>query len=91
MGKGLSEVKFTEQELASGKPSSAAFTGKRDAYFEKLRGMTETPIYRGSELRYGNSLVAPVIIEDETSTTVVPLGKKVSVTKYGSYLIEAID
>jgi N-methylhydantoinase A len=90
IGKGLSEVKFAEQEFADEKPSSAALMGKRKAYFEKLKGTTETPIYLGSELRYGNKLVGPAIIEDETSTTVVPPDKKVSVTKYGSYLIEAI-
>jgi N-methylhydantoinase A len=90
IGKGLSEVKFVEQELAGEKPSSAALMGKRKAYFEKLRGTTETLIYLGSELRYGNKLLGPAIIEDETSTTVVPPDKKVSVTKYGSYLIEAI-
>jgi N-methylhydantoinase A len=90
IGKGLSEVKFAEQEFAGEKPSSAALMGKRKAYFEKLRGITETPIYRGSELRYGNKLIGPVIIEDETSTTVVPLKKKISVTKLGSYLIEGI-
>ena len=90
IGKGLSEVKFAEQEFADEKPSSAALMGKRKAYFEKLRRTTETPIYLGSELRYGNKLVGPAIIEDETSTTVVPPDKKVSVTKLGSYLIEAI-
>jgi N-methylhydantoinase A len=90
IGKGLSEVKIVEQELAGEKPSSAALMGKRKAYFEKLRGTTETLIYLGSELRYGNKLLGPAIIEDETSTTVVPPDKKVSVTKYGSYLIEAL-
>jgi N-methylhydantoinase A len=90
IGKTLFEVKFAEQEFAGEKPSSAALVGKRKAYFEKLRGTTETPIYLGSELRYGNKLVGPAIIEDETSTTVVSPDKKVSVTKLGSYLIEAI-
>jgi N-methylhydantoinase A len=90
IGKRLSEVKIAEQELADEKPASAALTGKRKAYFEKLKGTTETPIYLGNELRFGNKLVGPAIIEDETSTTVVPPGKKISVTKYGSYLIEAI-
>ena len=90
VGKGLSEVNIAEQELAGEKPSSAALTGKREVYFEKLKGTTETSIYLGKELRYGNKFVGPAIIEDETSTTVVPPDKNISVTKLGSYLIENV-
>ncbi len=90
LGKTLFDVKFAEQTLHDGKPSSAALMGTRKAYFNKPKGMTETPIYLGNELRYNNKFLGPAIIEDETSTTVVPPDKKVSVTKYGSYLIEAM-
>jgi len=90
IGKGLSEVTIAEQELAGEKPSSAALRGKRKAYFEKLKGTTETPIYLGGEMKYGNKLLGPAIIEEETTTIVVPPDKKVSVTKLGSYLIENI-
>jgi len=90
VGRALYEVKFAEQKLHDEKPSSAALMGKRKVYFEKLRGTTETPIYLGSELYYGNKIAGPAIIEDETSTTVVPPGKKVSVTNYGSYLLESV-
>lgn len=79
---------FEEQERVSEVPSTQAVMGKRQAYFEKIKGTTETTVYRGSELFYGNKIKGPAIIEEVTTTIVIPPGKQVSVEKYGSYLIE---
>ncbi len=80
--------KFAEEEKSGKDVASQAIMGKRPAYFKAIDGTAETTVYRGSELHYGNILAGPAIIEETTTTVVVPPAKKVSVQKYGSYLIE---
>ena len=62
--------------------------GKREAYFKDLGGMVDTPIYRGNKLAPGNIITAPAIIEEPTTTIVVPSKSKATVTKWGNYLLE---
>lgn len=90
IGKGVvGEVKLKEMEFRSKKPSSKALIGKRKAYFKELRGMVETPIYLGEELGYGNEFSGPAVIEEPTTTVVLPPGSRATVQKFGSYYIEA--
>jgi N-methylhydantoinase A len=62
--------------------------GQREAYFKGSGGMVNTLIYRGIELRYGDVAAGPAIIEEATTTIVIPPGCTVEVTKYGDYLID---
>lgn len=88
IGKGIAEVEFAELERESKEPSKSALIDERMAYFEKARGVVKTPVYRGKELKYGNELIGPALIEEETTTIVLPLERRLKVTKYGNYLIE---
>lgn len=70
---------------AGGRDPAAALRGARKAYFRELGGMVETPVYLGDALRAGNSIEAPAIIEEATTTVVVFPGSEVRVTELGSY------
>jgi len=59
--------------------------GKVFVYFG---GMVDTPVYKGADLKPGNRISAPAIIEEPTTTILVMPGSKASITKYGNYLIE---
>ena len=83
----ISKPELEEMPLAGENPS-AALVGKRKAYFRDLGGMVETPIYRGDKLISGNKITAPAIIEEPTTTVVVPPESTVTVTKLGSYLLK---
>jgi N-methylhydantoinase A len=87
IGQPTTIVKFAEEEKVGKDPVSEAIMGTREAYFKSLGGTIETAVYRGSELRYGNQFVGPAIIEEATTTVVIPPKKRVNVEKYGSYLI----
>jgi N-methylhydantoinase A len=90
IGKGVvGQVKLKEMEFRNRKPSSKALIGKRKAYFKELGGMVETPIYLGEELGYGNELSGPAVIEEPTTTIVLPPRSMATVQKFGSYYIEA--
>ncbi|MBI2853847.1 MAG: hydantoinase/oxoprolinase family protein [Chloroflexi bacterium] len=80
-------IMLREQKHA-GEDASSAIKGKRKAYFKEERGFVETPIYDGSKLAYGNRISGPAIIEEVTTTVVAPPGSKVSVNRWGDYLMD---
>src|SRR5699024_7514574 len=60
----------------------------RRAYFRELGESVETPIYKGDELRAGNTIIGPAIIEEPTTNLVVFPNEVVRVSQYGSYIVE---
>jgi N-methylhydantoinase A len=65
---------------------SEALLKKRACYFESQ--WVETPVYDGEKLKAGNILKGQAIIEEKTTTTVIPAGAVCKVDAYGNYLIE---
>ncbi len=65
---------------------SAALIRQRPCYFESQ--WRDTPIYDGLKLRAGNEIEGPAIIEEPTTTTVIPSGNICKVDTYGNYLVE---
>ena len=63
-----------------------ALKEKRQCYFESK--WEETPIYNGLKLKAGNEIEGNAIIEEPTTTTVIPAGTICKVDAYGNYLIE---
>ncbi|MFC2018992.1 hydantoinase/oxoprolinase family protein [Chloroflexota bacterium] len=80
-------VKIAEQAFG-GEDASTALKRRRPVYFKELGGFTETPCYDGNRLRNGNIIIGPAVIEEETTTVVVPARAKVSVDRYGNYVGE---
>jgi N-methylhydantoinase A len=62
--------------------------GKRDVYFEKKFGFVPTTIYDGDNMVAGNIVEGPAIVEQKTTTVVVPPMARLEVTEYGDYLVK---
>jgi N-methylhydantoinase A len=69
-------------------PSAAAKTGTRAVYFAELKKAVKTPTFARAELRAGNRIAGPALIEEHASTTVVLPGDKLQVDELGNLLIE---
>jgi N-methylhydantoinase A len=65
-------------------PSGALLT-RRLCYFD--HNFIETPIYNGADLKAGNIIPGNAIIEEPTTTTVIPSGHVCTVDEYGNYII----
>jgi N-methylhydantoinase A len=70
-----------------GKDVSAALKRKRQVYFKDLGGFIETSCYDASQLKHGNVIEGPGIVEDATTTIVVPKGAELTVDAYHNYTI----
>jgi N-methylhydantoinase A len=84
------ELDLMEQR---GKPEDTLLRNKerRKAYFKESGGMVDTSIYRGNELDCGDIIHGPAIIEETTTTIVIPPESEAVVTKHGDYLIEVLN
>jgi N-methylhydantoinase A len=76
------QVKKIAEGTASPEP---ALIGRRKCYFNKR--MSDTPIYNGLKLKAGNVISGNAIIEEPTTTTVIPSGYVCTVDRYGNYNI----
>ncbi len=76
--------------LAPGE-AGAALLGTRPVYFGEEGGRVGCPIYDRAGLGAGASLTGPAILEETTSTTLVPPGCTASVDGYGNILIRPVD
>lgn len=66
--------------LTGEEPSKTAIKGRRPCYFKGK--WTDTDIYNWDELRAGNSVNGPAIIEGATSNVVLPPGRSIHVDEY---------
>lgn len=60
----------------------------RKAYFKEYSDYVDTPIYEGSNLRYGNIVTGPAVIEEPTTTVVVLPGYQAVITEHNNYFME---
>jgi N-methylhydantoinase A len=74
------------QPLAKGtEDPSSALRGQRKCFFRG--GYRMAAIYDGAQLKAGNLFEGPSIIEEPTTTVVIPEGFQCRVDDYGNYLI----
>jgi N-methylhydantoinase A len=73
------------------KESQEHIKGKRDVFFEEANGFVATTIYDGDNMEVGNIASGPCIIEQYTTTIIVPPGGVVEVNEYGDFLITLAD
>jgi len=76
-----------KKQPASSKDASAALKRKRRVYFKELGGFVETPCYNADQLRHGNVITGPAIVEETKTTIVVPQGAELTVDAYENYII----
>lgn len=74
--------------LQSAAPASKAYKGKRNAYFGIGGTSYETSVYELRELQPGNIVNGPAIIEDPTTTIVVPPNRLIRMDQYRSLWLE---
>jgi N-methylhydantoinase A len=77
---GLLEKPQIEKMPSSGENSEAALKGFRPVYMG--REYVNTSLYERKELKPGNSLIGPAIIEQMDTTTLVYPGQTVSIDEY---------
>ncbi|HET7199185.1 MAG TPA: hydantoinase/oxoprolinase family protein, partial [Burkholderiales bacterium] len=69
-------------------PALSARQGRRSAYFAELGKAVLTPTYAREELRAGNRIDGPALIEEHASTTVALPGDRLHVDEFGDLVIE---
>ena len=62
--------------------------GARPVYFAELGRAVATPAYARAELRAGNRIAGPALVEEHASTTVLLPGDRLRVDEYGNLVIE---
>lgn len=60
---------------------------QRPVYFEEKMGFISTFIYDGDAMQVGNIVEGPAVIEQTTTTIVIPPGWRLDVTEYGDYVM----
>jgi N-methylhydantoinase A len=77
-------------ELTAPAPGAgAAEKGVRKAYVPSTGRMESVPVYDGDRLTTGQRLAGPVIVEESTTTVVVPQGFDLELDSSGSFVLEA--
>jgi N-methylhydantoinase A len=79
------QVAISEQPHVDEDPSKA-LKRSREVYFKELGGFTEIPCYDGDRLRNGNNVTGPAVIEEKTTTIVIPPGAAINVDRFGNYV-----
>jgi len=69
-------------------PLSSARRGKRRVYFAELGRAVATPAYARDDLRAGNRIQGPALVEEHASTTVVLPGDRLQVDSFGNLVLE---
>ena len=75
-----------ERHMLAGPDPAAALTSVRPAYFNGA--WTDTPRYAWPALRPGNRVDGPAVVDDPTTTLVVPPGRSIRVDEYLTVWIE---
>jgi N-methylhydantoinase A len=78
-------VRLPRRRTATSRPASKA---ERPVHFPALGRFVPTQIYERADLRPGQSLAGPCLIEETTSTTVVPPGCSGALDAYGCLVID---
>jgi N-methylhydantoinase A len=69
-------------------PPPSARRGTRRAYFAELGKAVATPEYARDELKSGNRIRGPALVEEHASTTVVLPGDELRVDEYGNLVMK---
>jgi N-methylhydantoinase A len=72
------------EAAAGGSDAGAALHGERKAYSAAQRDFTTFAVYQRDLLRPGMAFDGPALVEEDSATTVIDAGARVSVDRYGS-------
>ena len=77
---------FNEAEY-QGEDCSRALKGKREIYLEDRDGFVEVEVLDGQFMGYGNKVIGPAIIEQATTTILVPTEYNLVCDRYGNFVM----
>jgi N-methylhydantoinase A len=88
---GVGELPSTEQAITGQAGTDQAGTGStREAYFDLSEKQLAT-VLKGKEIAKNQSIFGPAIIEEETTTLVLPPGCHATLSADGNYLVRWTD
>jgi N-methylhydantoinase A len=81
--------KPSPREVARGgkEPDASAILRTKDVYFRDSGAFVPTPVFARTQLRRGNEIAGPALIEEHASTTVLQPGDKLTVDSFGNLLV----
>jgi N-methylhydantoinase A len=80
----LPSAELMAEVAAGGEPAPSEI---RDVYVDERHGRQPVRVYAGADLRVGQSVPGPAIVEEATTTVVVGAGDVLSVDPYRNYAI----
>jgi N-methylhydantoinase A len=83
----LPKPELSAIERGGARPEQVADTGSRRVYFEDGSGFRETPTFARQQLKAGNRILGPALVEEYASTTVVRPGDELVVDGIGNLVI----
>jgi len=86
--KGLTDKPKLRKFPYKGTDPSPALKGKRQAFFEGK--FMDTQVYDVERLGYGNSINGPALLEQATTTTLVPPGWNIVCDEYGNFELKKL-
>ena len=78
--------RYAEEPFA-GEDASAARKGERNAYLPEENAFGKVAVYDGHRMHYGNYIVGPAIIEEETTAIFVSASYDCVVDRLGSFAL----
>ncbi len=78
------DLNLEARERARGEPQAHS---EREVYFPG-QGMRRTKVYRRPKLETGHALAGPALVEERTSTTIIPPGCSARVDPHGNLVID---
>ncbi|UCF55881.1 MAG: hydantoinase/oxoprolinase family protein, partial [Deltaproteobacteria bacterium] len=85
------KIELPTYPMAGERVSKGAYRGERMAYWEEYGGYRQTPILDQTEIKPGNLVEGPTIIECKDTNVVLEPGTKLVVDQYLNLLIEKIQ
>jgi len=73
---------------AGGESPHEAMVDQREVFWGEVQEFIATPIYDRNQLRAGNVIEGPAIVEQMDSTTVVPPGKRATIDMFRNILLD---
>lgn len=83
----MAKAQMSEIEKGTASPAQA-FKKNRKVYFEEFKDYVDCPSYERSQLKAGNVIAGPAIVEQMDTTTVIPPKQKAKIDKYGNIIIK---
>jgi N-methylhydantoinase A len=80
-----------KEQASVGKDTDQLVKAKRDVYFDDRDSFISTPIYDGDAMGVGNVVKGPAIVEQSTTTIVIPPKARLELTPYGDYIMHLPD